>query len=391
MMRKCHLNTCPVGVATQDPELRKRFKGKPEYLINYFRFMAQETREIMAALGVRTFDELIGRTDLLRKGNIDHWKAKYVDPSDILFRPEEASGYATRCVKDQHHKIEHVLDKKLIERVKPSLDAGKEVNAYVEMPIHNTDRSVGAMLSYEISRKYGEAGLADNSINCTFHGSAGQSFGLFLAKGITFRLEGDSNDYFGKGLSGGKLIVVPPKGSSFDSNENIIVGNTVLYGGTSGEAFIRGIAGERFCVRNSGVHAVVEGTGDHCAEYMTGGRILVLGKVGRNFAAGMSGGIAYVLDLDGDFEYFCNKGMVELSQIRDFDDQDFIIEMLKKHIHYTDSVVAKDIINRWYEYIPKFVKILPLEYKRALNEMKTALIDDKLKAIREEEQIQESY
>jgi len=391
MMRKCHLNTCPVGVATQDPDLRKRFKGKPEHLINYFRFMAQETREIMAGLGVRTFDDLIGRTDLLRKGDIDHWKARYINTSDILFRPDEAADHAVRCIKNQHHKIEHVLDRKLIERIKPSLDAGREVNAYIEMPIHNTDRSVGGMLSYEISKKHGEAGLADDSVNCTFHGSAGQSFGLFLAKGVTFRLEGDSNDYFGKGLSGGKLIVVPPKGSLFDAHENIIVGNTVLYGGTSGEAFIRGVAGERFCVRNSGVHAVVEGTGDHCAEYMTGGRILVLGKVGRNFAAGMSGGIAYVLDMDGNFEYFCNKGMVELSQIRDYDDQDFIIEMLKKHIHYTDSSIAKDIINRWYEYLPKFVRILPLEYKRALNEMKTALIDEKLKAIREEEQIQESY
>jgi len=391
MMRKCHLNTCPVGVATQDPALRKRFKGKPEYLINYFRFMAQETREIMAGLGVKTFDELIGRTDLLKKGNIEHWKAKFVDPVDILYRPEEAAENAVRCVKAQHHKIEHVIDKKLIERVKSSLDAGREVNAYIEMPIHNTDRSAGGMLSYEISKLYGEAGIPDDSINCTFHGSAGQSFGLFLAKGVTFRLEGDANDYFGKGLSGGKLIVVPPRDSSFNANENIIVGNTVLYGGTSGEAYIRGIAGERFCVRNSGVMAVVEGTGDHCAEYMTGGRILVLGKVGRNFAAGMSGGIAYVLDADGDFEYYCNKGMVELSRIRDFDDQDFIIEMLKKHIHYTDSSIAKDVINKWYEYLPKFVKVLPLEYKRALNEMKTAMIDEKLKAIREEEQLQESY
>ena len=391
MMRKCHLNTCPVGVATQDPELKKRFKGKPEHLINYFRFMAQETREIMAALGIRTFDELIGRTDLLKRREIDHWKARFVDPSDILFRPEESSDNSIRCVKDQHHKIEHVLDRRIIERVKHSLEAGKEVNAYIEMPIHNTDRSAGGMLSYEISKKFGEAGLPDDSINCTFHGSAGQSFGLFLAKGVTFRLEGDANDYFGKGLSGGKLIAVPPKGSTFIANDNIIVGNTVLYGGTSGEAYIHGVAGERFCVRNSGVHAVVEGTGDHCAEYMTGGRILVLGRVGRNFAAGMSGGIAYVLDMDGDFEYFCNKGMVELSQIRDFDDQDFIIEMLKKHIHYTDSPLARDIINRWYEYLPKFVRVLPLEYKRALNEMKTALIDEKLKAIREEEQLQESY
>jgi glutamate synthase (NADPH/NADH) large chain len=391
MMRKCHLNTCPVGVATQDPELRKRFSGKPEYIINYFRFMAREIREIMASLGVRKFDELIGRTDLLRPRKTDHWKACHVDLSALLYRPLESSSYATRCVKSQHHKIEHVLDRKLVERIRPSLESGKEVNAYVEMPIHNTNRSVGAMLSYEISKHCGEKGLPDDSVVCTFHGSAGQSFGLFLARGVTFRLEGDANDYMGKGLSGGKLIVVPPSGSIFDANENIIGGNTVLYGATCGEAYIRGIAGERFCVRNSGVFAVVEGAGDHCAEYMTGGRILVLGSVGRNFAAGMSGGIAYVLDADGNFEYFCNRGMVELSQVRDFDDQEFIIEMLKKHINYTDSTLAKDIINRWYEYLPKFVRVLPLEYKRALNEMKTAMIDEKLKAIREQEQLQESY
>jgi glutamate synthase (NADPH/NADH) large chain len=345
----------------------------------------------MASLGVRKFDELIGRTDLLRPRKTDHWKACHVDLSALLYRPLESSSYATRCVKSQHHKIEHVLDRKLVERIRPSLESGKEVNAYVEMPIHNTNRSVGAMLSYEISKHCGEKGLPDDSVVCTFHGSAGQSFGLFLARGVTFRLEGDANDYMGKGLSGGKLIVVPPSGSIFFANENIIGGNTVLYGATCGEAYIRGIAGERFCVRNSGVFAVVEGAGDHCAEYMTGGRILVLGSVGRNFAAGMSGGIAYVLDADGNFEYFCNRGMVELSQVRDFDDQEFIIEMLKKHINYTDSTLAKDIINRWYEYLPKFVRVLPLEYKRALNEMKTAMIDEKLKAIREQEQLQESY
>ncbi|HRS64091.1 MAG TPA: glutamate synthase subunit alpha, partial [Spirochaetota bacterium] len=258
-------------------------------------------------------------------------------------------------------------------------------------PISNTDRSVGAMLSYEISKRFGENGLPDNSVHCSFHGSAGQSFGAFLTKGVTFRLEGDANDYFGKGLSGGRLILVPPSGSSFKSEENIIVGNTVLYGATGGEVYVNGVAGERFCVRNSGAVAVVEGTGDHCAEYMTGGRLIVLGKVGRNFAAGMSGGIAYVLDVNGDFDYYCNKGMVELSPVRDFDDQDFIIETLKKHIHYTDSSIAKQIILKWYDYLPKFVKVLPLEYKRALNEFKNKLIDEKLKAIREEEQIQESF
>ncbi len=391
MMRKCHMNTCPVGVATQDPELRRRFKGKPEYLINYFRFMAQEIREIMASVGISRFDDLIGRTDLLIPRKIDHWKAGSVDPSAIISRPTESDSNSVRCVKDQKHGIDDVLDRKLIDRVKPSLDAGREVNAYLEMPINNTDRSVGAMLSYEISKKMGEAGLPDDSVQCTFHGSAGQSFGAFLARGVTFRLEGDANDYFGKGLSGGRLIAVPPKGSDFAAEESIIIGNTVLYGATGGEAYIRGMAGERFCVRNSGALAVVEGTGDHCAEYMTGGRIIVLGSVGRNFAAGMSGGIAYVLDMGGNFDYFCNKGMVELSQVRDYDDQDFIIEMLKKHIHYTDSTLAKNIIMKWYEYLPKFVKVLPLEYKRALNEMKISLIDEKLKSIREEEQIMESY
>ncbi|HPF04499.1 MAG TPA: glutamate synthase large subunit [Spirochaetota bacterium] len=391
MMRKCHMNTCPVGVATQDPDLRRRFKGKPEYIINYFRFMAQEIREIMASVGVSRFDDLIGRTDLLIPRKISHWKAGSVDPSAILCKPAEADIYPLRCIKDQKHKIDSVLDRKLIERVKPALDAGKEVNAYLEMPISNTDRSAGAMLSYEISKKHGESGLPDNSVQCTFHGSAGQSFGAFLAKGVTFRLEGDANDYFGKGLSGGRLIVVPPAGSEFKPEESIIVGNTVLYGATGGEAYVHGIAGERFCVRNSGALAVVEGTGDHCAEYMTGGRVIVLGKVGRNFAAGMSGGIAFVLDMDGDFDFFCNKGMVELSQVRDYDDQDFILEMLKKHIHYTDSALAKDIIMKWYDYLPKFVRVLPLEYKRAMNEMKISLIDEKLKAIREEEQIMESY
>lgn len=391
MMRKCHLNTCPVGVATQDPLLRSRFKGKPEHVINYFKFMAKEIREIMAQLGVRKFDDLIGRTDMLAVRNLDHWKAKHIKPDDLLFRPAEAGVYASYCVSRQIHKIDSVLDHKLIERVKGSFDKLKDVNAYIEMPVVNTDRAVGTMLSYEISKRYGETGLPDDSIQCTFHGSAGQSFGAFLARGITFRLEGDANDYFGKGLSGGKLIAVPPAGSTFKAEKNIIIGNTVLYGATGGEAYVRGVAGERFCVRNSGAIAVVEGTGDHCAEYMTGGRVIVLGRVGRNFAAGMSGGIAYVLDMDGDFEYFCNSGMVELSPVRDFDDQDFLIETLNKHLHYTDSILAKDIINSWYEYLPRFVRVLPLEYKRALNEMKTALIDEKLKAIREEQMIQESF
>jgi glutamate synthase (NADPH/NADH) large chain len=268
---------------------------------------------------------------------------------------------------------------------------GRDFNVYIEMAINNTDRSTGAMLSYEVSKQYGEKGLPDNTIHCVFRGSAGQSFGAFLAKGITFRLEGDTNDYLGKGLSGGRIIVVPPKGSTFVPEKNIIIGNTVLYGATEGEAYIPGIAGERFCVRNSGAIAVVEGTGDHCAEYMTGGRVIVLGPVGRNFAAGMSGGVAYVLDERGNFDYFCNKGMVELVPVRDYDDQDFIIETLKKHIHYTDSSKARNIIQNWYDYLPKFIKVMPLEYKRALNEMKIEMIDTKLKEIREEEQLEETF
>ncbi|MBN2040906.1 MAG: glutamate synthase large subunit [Spirochaetes bacterium] len=390
MMRKCHSNTCPVGVATQDPELRKRFAGKPEYVINYLTFMAREVREIMAEIGICKFDDLIGRTDLIETRKIDAWKAGKVDLSRILYRPEKIEKKALYCIQPQRHKIDDILDRVLIEKAGPVINERRASHVRIELPVSNTDRATGAMLSYEISRKYGDAGLPDDSISCIFRGSCGQSFGAFLAKGVTFRLEGDANDYFGKGLSGGRLIALPPEGSTFKPEENIIVGNTVLYGATGGEAFIRGIAGERFCVRNSGAYAVVEGTGDHCAEYMTGGRIIVLGRVGRNFAAGMSGGIAYVLDY-GDFDYFCNKGMVELSPVREYDDQDFIIEWLRKHIKYTDSSLAKDILKNWYDYLPRFIRVMPLEYKRAVNEMKIQRIDEKLKKIREEEQLEEVY
>ena len=391
MMRKCHVNTCPVGVATQDPELRKRFQGKPEYLINFFTFLAREVRELMAEIGISRFDNLVGRTDLIKHRSLDHWKTGKVDASRILYRPEEASVNATYCIESQIHKIDKVIDKKLIEEALPALEGKKTSRIYIEMPIANTDRSTGAMLSYEISKRYSDKGIPDDTINCSFRGSAGQSFGAFLAKGVTFRLEGDANDYMGKGLSGGRLIVTPHRGSSFKAEENIIVGNTVLYGATCGEVFIRGIAGERFCVRNCGAISVVEGAGDHCAEYMTGGRIIVLGKVGRNFAAGMSGGIAYVLDNEGNFEYFCNKGMVEILPVREYEDQDFILEWLQKHVKNTDSQVAKDIIKNWYDYLPKFVKVISFEYNRALNEMKIALIDEKLKRIREEEQLEEFF
>ena len=391
MMRKCHQNTCPVGVATQDPELRKKFTGKPEFLINYLRFMVREVREIMAALGIRTFDDLVGRTDLLSIRSIDHWKAKTLDPSPLLYVPEEAKENATHCVLSQRHKIDDVLDCTLIEKSAPALAREGRTPVYIELPINNTQRATGAMLSYEVSTRFGEAGLPDETISCVFHGSAGQSFGAFLARGVTFRLEGDANDYLGKGLSGGRIIVTPPEGSTFVPEKNIIIGNTVLYGATSGEAFIRGISGERFCVRNSGAIAVVEGAGDHCAEYMTGGRIIVLGTVGRNFAAGMSGGIAYVLDCDGTFDYFCNKGIVNLTPLREFEDQEFIIEYLEKHVKYTGSTVAKEILLNWHEHVPKFVKVMPVEYKRAMDEIKLAMIDEKLAHIREEEQLGVTY
>nr|MBP7902203.1 glutamate synthase large subunit [Spirochaetota bacterium] len=385
MMRKCHLNTCPVGIATQDPKLRKRFAGKPEHLINYFRFLAEEVREVMASLGIKKFDDLIGRTDLLEVKPNAHWKAKTADPTLLLHRPKEADKYATYCVQNQIHKIDSVLDRTLIEKAKNAIEKKEKVS--FSLPVKNTDRTAGAMLSYEISKRYGDDGLGDETIAVDFSGSAGQSFGAFLAKGVTFRLHGDANDYLGKGLSGGKIVVVPPKGSTFKPEENIIIGNTVLYGATSGEVYIRGVAGERFCVRNSGVTAVVEGTGDHCAEYMTGGYITVLGKVGRNFGAGMSGGIAYVYDVDGNFEYFCNKGMVELSKLDNDEDVNRVKTMIQNHVDNTDSSYARGILADWAFSQSKFIKVIPVEYKRALAEMKMKELDNKLKGIIEEEEI----
>ena len=389
MMRKCHENTCPMGVATQDPELRKKFNGKSEYLINFFRFLAMETREVMASLGFRTFDELVGRTDLLVQRKIDKFKVNRVNLDAVLTKVEGPNyipgGDARYCIQHQSHKIENVLDKRLIERCLTALD--KKVPTALEFPIHNTDRAVGAMLSYEVSKRFGSKGLPENFVTVDFTGSAGQSFGAFLAPGITFRLSGDANDYLGKGLSGGRIIVAPPVGSTFKTEENIIVGNTVLYGATSGELYVAGIAGERFCVRNSGAFAVVEGTGDHGAEYMTGGRLVVLGRVGRNFAAGMSGGIAYVLDRDGNFEYFLNKGMVELSHLDNEEDENFVKDMIRKHVYWTGSSYARGILDAWYEYRTYFIKVLPLEYKRAIQQMKFAELDRKLYEVREKEDI----
>jgi glutamate synthase (NADPH/NADH) large chain len=397
MMRKCHENTCPMGVATQDPELRRRFAGKSEHLINFFRFLAQEVREIMASLGFRKFDELVGRADLLVPRviapdgtSLVPAKAAGLDLSRIIYRAEGPEyipgGRDTCCTQSQIHKIDNVLDRQLIEKCRASLD--NKTPTALKSPVRNTDRAVGAMLSWEVSKRFGSQGLPENFITVDFNGSAGQSFGAFLAKGITFRLSGDANDYLGKGLSGGRIAAAPPAGSSFKSSENIIVGNTVLYGATSGEMYAAGVAGERFCVRNSGAIAVVEGVGDHAAEYMTGGRLVVLGQVGRNFAAGMSGGIAYVLDVNGNFDYFLNKGMVELSGLDNEEDESFVRDCVKKHIYWTDSAYAKDILANWEERKRLFIKVLPVEYKRALQEMKLAELDRKLYEIREREEIE---
>jgi glutamate synthase (NADPH/NADH) large chain len=383
MMRKCHLNTCPVGVATQDPELRKRFIGKSEYLINYFRFIATEVREIMAAMGFRQFNELVGRTDLIeQRQDLKHWKAAKIDLSRILYRPAESSANATHCTCLQKHKIDEVMDHELIRLANRAIKNKEKVWLFRE--ITNTDRTVGAMLSGEITRIYGEEGLPSGTIICKFKGSAGQSFGAFLVRGLQFELEGESNDYLGKGLSGGRIVVVPPKGSTFRPEENIIAGNTLLYGATSGEAYIRGMAGGRFAVRNSGAIAVVEGAGDHCCEYMTGGRVVVLGTSGRNFAAGMSGGIAYVLDIAGDFDYFCNKGMVELSPVGDHDDVVELQRLINNHYLYTRSELAEKILVNWDEYLPKFVKVIPLEYKKVLEEQKISQLIQKIQHTEDE-------
>ncbi len=367
MMRKCHKNTCPVGIATQNEDLRALFAGKPDHLINYFTFMAEEVREIMAELGIRKFNDLVGQTNLVTVREVDHWKASTVNLEKILYRPTEANIYPNYCVETQTHQIEDIFDRELIKLAQPALE--KQTQVKIELPITNADRAVGTMLSGEIAKRYGNQGLPDGTIQCEVRGSAGQSFGAFLAKGVTMRLHGDANDYFGKGLSGGKLIALPPKGSTFAPEENIIIGNTALYGATGGEAYVRGMAGERFCVRNSGVHAVVEGVGDHGAEYMTGGRLIVLGSVGRNFAAGMSGGIAYVLNLDGTFTYFCNQDMVELTPAIGLEDQKYIKQQLLNHIYYTNSDLAQTILDKWYKFMPRFVKILPLDYKRVMEQI----------------------
>ncbi len=370
MMRVCHLDTCPVGVATQNPELRKKFQGNPDHVVNFMRFIAQEMRELMAQLGFRTVNEMIGRTDKLEmKKAIDHWKAKGLDLSNILYRPDVPPDVGRYCQIPQDHGLENSLDNQvLLELCKPALERGEPVEAV--LPIRNINRVVGTMLGSELTRRYGAEGLPDDTIRLHFQGSAGQSFGAFVPRGITLILEGDSNDYIGKGLSGGKIIVYPPRGSTFVPEENVIIGNVAFYGATSGEAYIRGMAGERFCVRNSGVHAVVEAVGDHGCEYMTGGRVVVLGPTGRNFAAGMSGGIAYVLDETDDFHRRCNQDMVYLERLEDEEEILEIKEMIRRHAEYTGSHRAWEILSSWEDIVPRFVKVMPKDYKRMIQAMR---------------------
>lgn len=380
MMRKCHLNTCPVGIATQNADLRKQFKGHHEQLVCYFRFLAENTREELARLGFKSLDDIIGRSDLLiRKHYADSPKTDKVDISRIIYFPEESKVYSIRNKEKQLHKIDEVLDKHLIAEAMPAIELKHPIG--IKKKIKNTDRTTGAMLSGEIALRYGNDGLPEHTISAYFEGSAGQSFGAFLVKGVTFYLHGDTNDYMGKGLSGGRIIITPPRGSTFNPEENIICGNTTLYGATSGEVFINGVAGERFAVRNSGATAVVEGAGDHCCEYMTGGIVVVLGQTGRNFAAGMSGGVAYVLDESNDFDYFCNMEMVELSLVEDNTDINELKTLIYKHQQYTNSNLAKKIISNWEQYVLKFKKVTPIEYKKVLQEKKIRELDRKIAVV----------
>ncbi len=383
MMRKCHLNTCPVGVATQDPELRKRFTGKPEHVVNYFFFVAEEVRQLMAQLGYRTFDEMVGQSERLdmRKA-INHWKAKGLDYTRLLTKPQAAEGDTVYWSGTQDHGIENALDNQLIKQAQAALEKGEKVEINVDL--ENVNRTFGTMLSGRIAERYGHAGLPEDTITINAKGTAGQSFGAWVAKGVTIKLSGEGNDYVGKGLSGGKLIIAPPVESKIGpAEENVIVGNTVLFGAISGECYLRGVGGERFAVRNSGATAVVEGVGDHCCEYMTGGIVVVLGKTGRNFAAGMSGGMAYVLDEDGDFEQRCNMAQVDLEKIESEDidlnadvsgdmtrhDATRLKQIIVKHFENTGSAVAEKILADWDGYLAKFVKVMPVEYRRALREM----------------------
>lgn len=375
MMRKCHTNTCPVGVATQDPALRERFRGRYEYLVNYFTFLAQEVREYLAEMGFKKLDDIVGRTDLIEvKQAASDDKASLLDFSRMLTKI--GNGTAIHHVTDQKHDIDSVKDVQIIKAAKEAIERGREVS--LDYAILNTDRSVGAMLSGVVAKKYGEEGLPDQTINVKFKGSAGQSFGAFLPKGVNFKLEGEANDYLGKGLSGGRIALLPPVRSHFEAEDNTIAGNTLLYGATSGEIYINGRVGERFGVRNSGAIAVIEGAGDHCCEYMTGGRVVVLGETGRNFAAGMSGGVAYVWDKTGNFDYFCNMEMVELSLVEEASYRKELHELIRQHYLYTGSKLARTMLDDWNRYVDQFIQVVPIEYKRVLQEEQMRKLQQKI-------------
>ena len=374
MMRVCHLNTCPVGIATQDPELRKRFTGTPEHVINYFFFIAEEVREYMASMGFRSFEEMIGRADRLKmRDAIDHWKARGVDLSALLHKVEAPEGEAIRHAGAQDHGLEKSLDNELIERCTPALEDGEEI--HFERAITNTKRTVGGMLSGEVARRYGNDGLPDGTVRIDFHGVAGQSFGAWLARGLTFTLEGTTNDYVGKGLSGGRLAVFPSRLAAYNPTRNVVVGNVALYGATAGEAYFRGFAGERFAVRNSGAHAVVEGVGDHACEYMTGGVVVVLGETGRNFAAGMSGGVAFILDEEGRFERLCNMDMVGLEPVESEEDIELLRGMVEGHLEWSGSERARRVLDQWDEILPHFIKVMPHDLRRVLQERQEAELE----------------
>jgi glutamate synthase (NADPH) large chain len=370
MMRVCHLDTCPVGVATQNPELRKKFSGKPEFVVTFMEYIAEEVREHMARLGFRTMEEMIGHVEALdvRKA-VQHWKAKGLDISPILAVPQNPYGQTLHRSTSQEHDLEHALDRQLIALAEPAIARGEPVS--FEVPIKNVNRTVGTMLGNAVTKQYGGAGLPDGTIDIRFRGSAGQSFGAFVPRGISMTLEGDANDYVGKGLSGGRIVVRPDRRATFEAEDNIIAGNVIGYGATSGEIYLRGVVGERFCVRNSGATAVVEGVGDHGCEYMTGGRVVVLGPTGRNFGAGMSGGIAYVYDPGDVFTAKLNREMVQLQQLDDAD-LAFLATTIERHVQHTDSTVGRRILDNWATQVGHFKRVMPIDYERVLKVMDEA-------------------
>jgi len=375
MMRKCNLNTCPLGVTTQNPDLRKHFIGKYEYLVNYFTFLAQEVREYLAEMGYTRLEDIVGHTELItRRAGTENSKHALLDFTRLLNK--EDGNCALHHTADQKHELDLILDQQIIRSAQKAIESKEEVN--LDYAIKNTDRAAGVMLSGLIAEKYGEEALPDSTINIKFKGSAGQSFGAFLVKGVNFKLEGEANDYFGKGLSGGRIAILPPVRSNFNAEDNIIAGNTGLYGATSGELYINGKVGERFGVRNSGAIAVIEGAGDHCCEYMTGGRVVVLGETGRNFAAGMSGGVAYVWDKNHNFDYFCNMDMVEINLVEDSSYRKELHELIRQHYLYTGSKLARTMLDDWNRYVEDFIQVVPIEYKRVLQEEQVRKLQQKI-------------